>query len=575
MVADAFQNAIFHQLALLMLLAGVLGFVFMKLRQPLLMAFIIVGLLAGPDMLGLIGTGDTGDDTVGTLAQLGIAVLLFMVGLKLDVGLIRTLGATAVMAGLAQVALCTFLGFVLCLPLGFGPQAALILGLAMSFSSTIIVVKLLSDKHAIDSLYGRMALGILIMQDIVVIVTMVVLSAAGTAHVDGGFFSNAGMIALKVSGLLLLTGLFIQFIANPLSRALARSPELMVIFAIGFAGVAAALCSQAGLSKELGGLLAGVALASTPLNNILAARLMALRDFLLLFFFVNLGAHMHIQGMSGQVVSVIVLSLFVLVGKPLAVFVVMTLLGHRRRTGFMAGLTLGQISEFSLILTVMAQTAGVISADGAAMMTLVALVTIGLSTYAITYNGEFYAFMESRSAVFRNRKARRDDLSADEVPAQTYDALIFGLGRYGTAMARELQKHGIKVMGIDFDPEAVKHAQESGIPALYGDAVDPELPLHLPLEGVRAVVFAFHHHMTGPLLLDLRRVLARSLREHGYKGHIAATSHQPGPSLGVDKDLPEQGIDIVLQPFYDAALHAADKIIGVLAADAPAPEKTG
>lgn len=562
-MADLIGSSLFYQLAAILILAGVCGAVAYILRQPLIVAFIAAGLLAGPDMLRVVAADD---HTMETLAHLGIALLLFMVGLKLDLGLIAKLGRTAVLTGLLQIAITLVLGGAICLMFGFGFVESLLIGTALALSSTIIVVKLLSDRRAIDSLYGQISLGILIIQDIFVILVTVVIGAMASA--GGGFDAQGlGLIILKVAALAAAAALFIRFAAQPLSRVLASSPELMVIFAIGFAGMAAALCEYIGLSREMGGLVAGITLATTPLNNVLAARLMGLRDFLLLFFFVGLGAHMDLQGMAQQLLPALVLSAFVLGAKPLIVMVIMRATGYRRRTGFMAGITLSQISEFSMILMAMAAGAGIVGAESVSMITLVALITIGLSTYAIIYSERLCDFLDGRTAFFGKAAAAGavDEEIADK--GKSYDVIVFGMGRYGAAMAREFQKRGLSVLGVDFNPEAIRHAQAMGIPALYGDAADPEFPAHLPLAQAKAVVFAFHHYVTGPLTTDLRRTLAYSLRGHGYRGHIAATSHMAHH----DHDLTRQGIDIVLMPFDDAARHAAEKIASSIGTDKAIP----
>ena len=553
MLAEIIHESLFHQMAAILILAGLLGFAALKLRQPLIIAFIGVGLLAGPDMLDIVGRDNAG--ALAMLAELGIALLLFMVGLKLDPGIIRTLGPEAVIAGTLQILLCGLAGTGLCLALGFPGKESLLLGIGLSFSSTIIVVKILSDQRAIDSLYGRMALGILIMQDIAVILAMVVVSTDVSAGGAGGF----GLIAVKALAIAGATILFIRFLSQPLSRHLAHNGELMVIFAIGFAGTAAALCSTAGLGKELGGLLAGIALAPTPLNNILTARLTALRDFLLLFFFVNLGAHMSLGNLEQQIAPALILTGFVLAGKPMIIYAIMRLRRYRRRTAFLTGLTLAQISEFSLILVAMGAAAGYADAASADMMTLIALITIGLSTGAILSSGRLYETLEKKRA-----RGKQTDWHVQEDPRRPHDngpdIIIFGLGRYGTAMAREFRKQNLRLLGIDFDPQAVRNALREGIDSIYGDAADPEFPAHLPLGQAKAVVFAFHHYVSGPLTTDLRRILAASLRAHGYKGHIAATSH----SHQHDHDLARQGIDIILLPFEDAAFYAASRITGAL-----------
>jgi len=557
-MADLIGSSLFYQLAAILILAGVCGAAAYILRQPLIVAFIAAGLLAGPNMLHIVSAAD---DTLETLAQLGITLLLFMVGLKLDLGLLKKLGKSAVVTGLLQILLTLAAGGILCMLMGYGFAESLLIGTALALSSTIVVVKLLSDRRAIDSLYGQMSLGILIMQDIFVILATIVLAAAASAGNDATGVASLLIIGLKVGGLAAGAALFIRFGAQPLGRLLARSPELMVIFGIGFAGMSAAFCQYIGLSREMGGLIAGVMLASTPLNNVLAARLMGLRDFLLLFFFVNLGAHMNLQAMAAQLLPALLLSVFVLAAKPVIVMIIMHAGGFRQRTGFMTGITLNQISEFSMILMVMASSAGFASGASVNMVTLIALVTIALSTYAIIHSERLCDFLDSKAVFFRkgdSAEAQEEDIRTD----RNYDIIIFGMGRYGIAMAKEFRRRGLDVLGVDFNPEAIKFAEASGISALYGDAADPEFAGHLPLAETKVVVFAFHHYITGPLTTDLRRTLAHSLRGYGYKGHIAATSHLAHH----DHDLLRLGIDIVLMPFDDAARHAAEKIADAIGA---------
>ncbi|MFX3680433.1 MAG: cation:proton antiporter [Hyphomicrobiales bacterium] len=263
------------------------------------------------------------DEYIDLLAELGIAVLLFLVGLKLDLNLVRTLGPVALLTGLGQVAFTTIFGFLIGLGLGLDPVTAIYVAIALTFSSTIIIVKLLSDKREIDSLHGRIALGFLIVQDIVVVLAMIMLSALGV----GAQSDSALTDILSVFGygalMLVAVGLFIRYAANPLMERLSRAPELMISFAIGWAALLAALGHYFGFGKELGGLLAGVSLASTPFREAIAARLASLRDFLLLFFFIALGASLDLGVLGDNIGAAIVFSLFVLIGNPLIVLAIM------------------------------------------------------------------------------------------------------------------------------------------------------------------------------------------------------------------------------------------------------------
>ncbi|MEM9975633.1 MAG: cation:proton antiporter, partial [Pseudomonadota bacterium] len=330
----AFDKA-FYEIAVLVLLGALLGLAGLVARQPLVVAFIAAGVLAGPDALGLVAS----EEFIQTLSQFSIAVLLFLVGLKLDLNLVKSLGRVAVATGLGQVGFTAFFGFLICLGLGIDWVPALYIAVALTFSSTIIIVKLLSDKREIEALHGKIALGFLIVQDIFVVVAMVALSAIGMGAAGGGAGGDFLRLIGGAAAMLVFVFLFIRYLATPLLRLVARSPELLVIFSVGWAAGLAAAGDAIGFGKELGGLLAGVSLASTPYREAIGSRLASLRDFLLLFFFLALGAALDLSTLGAQVGPAVALSLFVLIGNPLIVMVIMGYLGYRKRTGFLAGLT--------------------------------------------------------------------------------------------------------------------------------------------------------------------------------------------------------------------------------------------
>ncbi|MEO1092596.1 MAG: cation:proton antiporter [Pseudomonadota bacterium] len=546
-MTEAIAGYVFYEVAALLLLAVGIGFCGLLLGQPLVVSFIAVGIVAGPSVLDIARS----DEHIKLLAELGIALLLFMVGLKLDLSLVRSLGSVALLTGLGQVVFTTVFGFLICLGLGMDPVASLYVAVALTFSSTIIVVKLLSDKREIDSLHGRIAVGFLVVQDVVVVVAMIVLSALGVGAGGAGW---GGVVAVLGYGMLMLGAVlvFVRYAANPLVERLSKAPELLVSFAIGWAAALAAIGHYAGFGKELGGLLAGISLASTPYREAIAARLASLRDFLLLFFFIALGAALDLGTLGDAVGPAIVLSLFVLIGNPLIVLVIMGAMGYRRRTGFLAGLTVAQISEFSLIFMAMALALGHVGDETLGLVTLVGLVTIAASTYMIVHSHRLYAWLEPVLGVFERRNPWRED----QMPAATANAprvVVFGLGRYGGAIARQLQAEGVAVAGVDFDPAAVRQARLSGIETVYGDATDPEFVATLPLQHSAWAVCAVPAHASGVTHDDPGRALLHALRDARFPGRVAVTTHDETFAA----DLEEAGADLVLVPFRDAALQAA------------------
>lgn len=557
----AIEGYIFYEVAALLVLAAGVGFIGLLLRQPLIVSFIAVGILAGPSVLGIAQS----DEQIDLLAELGIAVLLFLVGLKLDFNLVRTLGTVALLTGLGQVLFTTVFGFLIALALGLDPLTAVYVAIALTFSSTIIIVKLLSDKREIDSLHGRIALGFLIVQDVVVVIAMIALSAigvGGAAQGDGAFIEVLRVLAYGLA-MLGLVMVFIRFIADPLVERLSRAPELLVSFAIGWAALLAAVGHYLGFGKELGGLLAGVSLASTPFREAIAARLASLRDFLLLFFFIALGASLDLSVLGASVTPAIVLSLFVLVGNPLIVLAIMGALGYRKRTGFLAGLTVAQISEFSLIFMAMGVTIGHVSEAALGLVTLVGLVTIAASTYMITFSHHLYGLVEPMLGVFERRQPGAEPDDGPE-GKRSHNVILFGLGRYGMGIAAALRESGKSVLGVDFSPEAVRHARAEGYDVMFGDATDPEFLAHMPLNRAQWLVMAVPEHDTGLTHDDPRQTLLKTVRELGFGGRVAVTAHREAAAHA----LTVSRADLVLMPYRDAAYAAARMISG----DEPAPE---
>ncbi|MDP1875500.1 cation:proton antiporter [Phenylobacterium sp.] len=549
MLNEWIAASVFNEVAALLVLAAGVGSVGLLLRQPLIVSFIAVGIIAGPSVLDVARSSEA----IDLLAELGIAVLLFLVGIKLDVKLVRNLGPVALATGLGQVLFTSGFGFLIGLGLGLDVTTSLYVAVALTFSSTIIIVKLLSDKRELETLHGRIALGFLIVQDIVVVLAMIVLSAVGVGAAEDASAADVLRVFAAGAAMLGLVILFARFLADRLTERLARSPELLIGFAIALAAAFAALGEGLGFGKELGGLLAGVALASTPFRDSISARLAPLRDFLLLFFFIALGSSLDLGGLGANGFGAVVLSLFVLIGNPLIVILIMAVLGYHQRTGFLAGLTVAQISEFSLIFMAMGVTIGHVTNDALALVTLVGLITIAASTYMITYSHQLYRICEPALALV-GRMRRPDPRHAQaetEEAGGGYDVVLFGLGRYGGALGRGLAEAGYEVLGVDISPASVRAWRDDGYDGVFGDLSDPEFLGGLPLSGVNWVVATVRIEADGVNHADGRIVLMQHLRERGFEGQVALTSNRPEE---VDLLL-TAGADLVLTPFADAASH--------------------
>jgi len=530
------ENAFYLTTAVLAV-AALVGLLANRARQPLIVAYIVVGVVVGPSVLGWVDEAEP----LELFAEIGIAILLFLVGLKLDLHLVRTTGRVAVVTGLGQVVFTSVVGFGLALLLGMNPVTALYVAVALTFSSTIIIVKLLSDKRELEELHGRIALGFLIVQDIVVVLVMIVL--ATTAQGTGRAVPVEIALVL-VEGAALAVGLAVlmRWVLPWVLSLVATSTELLVVFAVSWAVSLATLGDWLGFSTEVGAFLAGFALASTPYREAIASSLTGLRDFLLLFFFIELGAQFDFTAVGEQIPQAVVLSLFVLIGNPLIVLVLMGVMRYPKRVSFLAGLAVAQISEFSLILIALGYSLGHVGVEAVGLVTLVGLVTIGASTYLIIYSHQIYERIAPMLGVFE----RRNLIQQRARPQAPVDVIIYGYGRFGREIAHGLAAEGQEVLVVEWDPYARPEPDTADrVRIVYGDADDHEFPGSLPLDSARWVVSTIPH-------LDTSRTLARSLERWGYQGKVAVTAHSSSARKQLARDVEEGRIDRVLNPFEDA-----------------------
>lgn len=498
----------FVSVALILALAVAAGALAKLLRQPIIVSYIIVGILAGPTAFNLV----EGADEIRLFAKFGIAILLFLVGLKLDFHMIRTTGKVAAIAGLAQVLFTAVVGFGIALLFGLDVTTAAYVAVALTFSSTIIIIKLLGDKRQLDRLYGRIAVGILIIQDILVVVAMVVIVTIGTPGASPlEDLTQTLVFSVVFLGLVALISKFV------LQRALdwvAKSPELTLLFGVAWAIVLAAASSLIGLSMEIGAFVAGVALASTAYRESLGARMVSLRDVMLLFFFIELGASLTFADALGQLLPAIVLSIFVLVGKPVIIFAIMGWMGYRSATSFRTGVALAQISEFSLILVALGYSLGQIDSSVLSLITLVGVITITVSSYLILYSEQLLAKAHGFMDIFERKS---NDSVDEEREEHNYDAIVIGAGRFGSEVISGLCAKGSSVLAVEMDPEARAKAKELGAETLFGDVSDPEFAKMLPIHQTLTIICTAPDQATNTVLLQ-------SLKYLGYEGELYLTA---------------------------------------------------
>jgi Kef-type K+ transport system membrane component KefB len=531
---------VFAELTLIIVLAAVVAGLMRVFKQPLIIGYILTGIIAGPLLFDVIKS----QAALQLFAELGIALLLFIVGVSLSPRVIKEVGKASLLTGLGQIVFTTVIGYMLVRLLGFEVITALYIAVALTFSSTIIILKLLSDKLALEKTYGKISIGFLIVQDIVALLILVVISAFGNQ-------GRALDIALETvfRGVFLVAFLIILSLAllPKLTRFFARQSELLFLFAIAWGMGLATLFEVMGFSLEIGALIAGVALSTSPFSVEVSSRLKSLRDFFLILFFIMLGAQFLLGSLAFIWFDAIILSLFILIGNPLIVMFLLKLLGYSQRTGFLAGLTVAQVSEFSIIIVLLGVRLGQLDEVVLSLVTVVGLITIGISTYLISYGEPLYQKLAPYLKVFKPRPGQTD-LQEDSA-INYYDAILFGLSRIGYDFVKIFKRQKIKFLVIDFDPVVRDLALRSGFDHRFGDADDVEFLNTLPFDKVKLIVSTVPEFETNALLVD-------TLRQKNKEAISMVINHKISETL----ELYKHGASYVILPHFLGGQLAADMV---------------
>ena len=525
------------QLATVVLLAAGLGFLARFFRQPLILAYIATGVVIA--YFGWFNLADHA--TFKVLSDLGIMFLLFLVGLEMNYASLRSVGKASLIVGLGQIVFTAVIGYFLTRFLGFDPLPSLYIAIALTFSSTIIVVKLLSEKHDLSSLYGKISIGFLLVQDFVAILMLIFLSglAAGRGFAWWDVALTVGKGAFLFAAMFWLGRKILPHILD----RIARSPELLFLASLAWVFLLAALVSKIGFSIEIAGFLAGIALANSSEHFQIANRIRSLRDFFILIFFVILGSSVLFSDFSGLGLPVLVLSLFVLIGNPLIVLVIMGILGYRKRTSFMAGVTVAQISEFSLVLAAMGYKVGHLTEAEVSLVTAVGILTITASTYLILYSDRIFKVLARPLSLFERRESAENGRETDV----RKPIILIGAHRTGQSIARNLRKEDLLI--IDFDPSVAAELKRQGQDHLFGEATDPE-------------VFERAHFDTAKLVISTSPDLADSL---ALLEELNALPSRPKVILRAEteheaKALYDAGADYVLLPHFTSGQYLGKTI---------------
>lgn len=528
---------VFIELTLLLMVTAAVSGLMSFLKQPLIIGYIISGVIVGPFLLNIIST----PDAVASFAQIGVVLLLFFVGLSLNPRVIREVGKVSLITGLGQVIFTSLLGFLLCRWLGFAIIPSAYIAVALTFSSTIIIMKLLSDRRDLESLYGRIAIGFLIVQDLVAIFAIVAISSLSAEMNVVKLLTES---AVRGAGVLILLFLISYYLLPRLIDAIGRSQEFLLLFSLVWCFAIASTLYTLNFSFEAGALLAGISLSLSPYHYEISSKIKPLRDFFLVLFFILLGTQMVFSDIGRQVIPALILSGFILLGNPLVVMALMGMLGYTKRNGFMAGLTVAQISEFSLVLIALGVQMGHLDREVLSLVTLVGLITIAGSTYMIIYADRLYAALSKYLVIFERKGIKIEEYKYRK--DGSHDIILFGCSRTGMDILEALDRMKKDFLVVDYSPDVISKLAGEGYSCRYGDAGDVEMLNELGLAGSKMVISTIPDPDTNHLLLA-------KVRAENKSCIVIVVSHRIDEAL----DLYAAGATYVIIPHLLGGRHAA------------------
>lgn len=474
------MNSIFIQLALILTLASALGFITYRLKLPLLIAY-----LAGGLMLAAAATFDISRSYVFSfLPDIGIAFVLFLVGMELDLREIKSFGKQILTAGILQVIISAVLGTYIAQSFGFNLREAIYLGLGLSFSSTLVVVKLLLDRKDLASLYGKLSLGVLLLEDLLAVIILLWMTSSGGAN----FFSiyPLALFLFKVILLFAVAVLINRLVLGPVFKAVSDSGELLFLTALAWCFGFISLAGLMGFSVLIGAFLAGVALASSPYHFQIQGKVKPMRDFFVALFFVYLGTRVNFADISSNLLLILSFSAYAVLVKPLIFLLLFGIFGFRKHTMFKTAINLSQVSEFSLIIILVGLKLGLTSQAALTVIALSSVISFIASSLMISRSAGIYKVTSSAIAFFERKKSR--ELEKEQKAELSDHVVIIGAHRVGGEVVRFLKREKKPLVVLDFNPHQVEALLAQDIPVIYGDMGDPEVLDILNLPAARLII---------------------------------------------------------------------------------------
>jgi CPA2 family monovalent cation:H+ antiporter-2 len=519
-------------IGIIIVFSAILAYMARFLRQPIIIAYVLAGLIVGPAGLGLI----TNTEEITLLSELGIIFLLFSVGLEIDFRRLSHVGFATLVGGTVQVMLTFFIGFFIGMLFGLAPALSVYIGLLLAFSSTMIVAKILADKNELSTLHGRIMLGILLLQDIIAVVALPLLGNM-EAIVSLDFVLS---ILFRGLGLFVIAILLNKFFFPKILDYAAKKHEILFLTAVASCFFFIGASYFLGFSIAIGGFIAGISMANFPYNVEIEGEVHSLRDFFSILFFSSLGMQLNFWAISSYLPLFITLLLLLIVLKPVILTLTYLMLGYGGRTSGYVGLGMGQASEFMFIIAAEMLLLGSITREFYSLLLGLVVISIIITPYFMMTRKNFYHFF-SRLKLPRRIVHSKSISELENPPEKALDnhIIIFGAHRMGEKVVKYLTESGEKLVVVERDPEIVKDLSRRGIFVRYGDAENEDMLQKIFINRAKLLI------LTIPSAELSSFVIARA-RKYNPKLRIFARAHS---ELDAER-LYKAGADIVIMPEF-------------------------
>ena len=536
--------------------AALLGLLGWRLRQPLILAYLVTGVLIGPRVLKWVGD----PASIGTVAEIGLILLLFIIGLEIDLKKLASAGAPVLLTGGLQVPICIALGLGFFYALGFrshkGDYALLYLAATMSLSSTLVVVKLLYDKFELDTLPGRITLGVLVIQDLWAVAMLAV-----QPNIENPNLLPLALSLLKGAALILLGLAIAKNVLPHLFRAVAKAPELVLVSALAWCFFLAAIASLIGLSREMGALIAGISLSTFPYSLDVIAKATSIRDFFVTLFFVALGMQIPVPTLR-IVLLALAASAFLVLSRLIVVPPILYALRLGHRTSLIPAINLANISEFSIVIASLGLVRGQIPSEIVTIVILTFAITAVVSTYAINANHAVQQVLAWGLKRVGLRDIAAADVVAEDAPEAPHAVIFLGFFRDASSIFYQLANGEgqagrdflTQVQVVDFNPRVIQELRRRGVACIYGDIAHIDTLHHAGIEQARLIVCS----ITDDILRGTTNLrMMRNIRRLNPEAKIVVTSEH----IRQATELYEAGADFVYVPRLFSAAELARILI--------------